>query len=414
MSSTQVHKILIVGGGAGGFFAAIHTKAASPHSDVFIVEAAKAPLAKVKISGGGRCNVTHHCFEPKELVLAYPRGGKELLGPFHRFHPQHLMAWFEQRGVRLKTEDDGRVFPVSDNSETIIQCLLQEAKDLGVKLLYGEKITSIQLHSNKHFVVRFKDQKTQSFDKVLLSTGSSSAGYRMASSFGHTILEPVPSLFTFELANHPIRELSGLSVPETFLRLLLPEKKEFKQTGPLLITHWGLSGPAIIKLSAWAAKELYQANYQALLSVNWIPRESGQSVETSLLHYKRSYPRKFLRSHPLFGLPQRLWNFLLAEEMGAPEDLTWANITRTQLDMLKIVLSRNQYQVTGKGIFKEEFVTCGGVALKEVDFKTMESKICPGLYFAGEILDLDGITGGFNFQSAWTTGWIAGQSMVEG
>ena len=370
--------LIILGGGAAGIFAACNAP-----GKVLLIEKTAQLLSKVRISGGGRCNVTHHCFDPKELVKNYPRGHKELLGPLYKFGPQETIDWFAKRGVKLKTEKDGRMFPVTDSSETIINCLLKNVK--------AEIRTRTRIQKIIRTVEGFElDQlKTK---KLLLATGSSHKGHTIAKEFGHTIIDPVPSLFTFNVPNSPLKELSGISVP-TKITL-----DNFTQTGPLLITHFGFSGPACLKLSAFAARHLAEKKYCATLKINWLP-------EFTIDQIKNANPKKQLSSINL--LPKSLWKALI----GPLGEKKIGTLSNKNLEQLKEKLQNDSYQVQGKTTNKEEFVTCGGISLREVNFKTMESKLCPGLYFAGEILDIDGVTGGFNFQNAWTTSFYAGSNL---
>ncbi len=403
---------VVIGGGAAGFFGAVTTATVNPGCRVTLLEAGSEPLSKVRISGGGRCNVTHHCFDPAQLVQHYPRGGKALRGAFSRFQPQDTIAWFNQRGVRLKTEPDGRMFPVTDDSATVVDCLTQAAQASGVQIRTRSPVTGVS-QAHPGFEVRLKSGETLRCDRVLLATGSSPQGHRIAQSLGHTIEPPVPSLFTFNVKDARLRDLKGLSVNPTALKLKLEGvKKPLEQTGPLLLTHWGLSGPAVLKLSAWGARHLQQQRYRATLTVNWLPEMSQETIRESLQQAKDVRSRQALATYSLFDLPKRLWHYLL-QRCDLDPQLTWANLSKKGINRLVQELSQGTYAVEGKGVFKDEFVTCGGVRLKEVNFKTMESRLCPGLYFAGEVLDIDGVTGGFNFQSAWTTGWLAGQSMAK-
>jgi len=346
---------IIIGGGAAGVFAAIQNKSAKS----LLLEKGPTLLAKVLCTGGGRCNLTNACYDLKELISHYPRGGKELLGPFHRFGPREMIDWVESRGVSLKTEEGRRVFPVSDRAQTIVDLLKEELE-----------------HSS--------------------ATGSSPDGYKWAKQLGHTIVEPVPSLFALELAE-PFRSLSGCSCP--FVRVTIGE---FVAEGPILITHFGLSGPAVLKLSAQAARYLYEKKYRAPISINWLPHLTKEQVIDELLHMKRSASQKLVQSQNPFSFSKRLWGLF-------SKDTTWGEISHKELRKIAEKLCGDSYNVVGRSIHKEEFVTCGGVCLKEIDFRTMQSKCSPNLYFAGEILDIDGLTGGFNLQSAWTTGYIAGQ-----
>ncbi|MDA0865031.1 MAG: NAD(P)/FAD-dependent oxidoreductase [Cyanobacteria bacterium] len=401
--------IIVVGGGAAGFFGAIAAAKAHPQTQVTLLEAGPEPLAKVRISGGGRCNVTHHCFEPAQLVTHYPRGGKALRGAFTRFQPRNTVDWFQDRGVRLKTETDGRMFPVTDDSATIVDCLQREARRLGVNLRVKAAVSQVN-HDDDGFAVILRSGATLRCDRLLLATGSSPQGHRIAASLGHTILAPVPSLFTFNVADRALRALAGVSVEPVDLKLLLPDTKPLTQTGPLLITHWGLSGPAVLKLSAWGARSLHEQRYRATLQVNWLPAMTMETVRAQLQITRDQVPKRAIVNHCPVDLPRRLWVYLV-QRAGLADTLTWANLPKQGLNALVEQISRGQFAIAGKGVFKEEFVTCGGVKLSEVDFKTLQSRRCPGLFFAGEVLDIDGVTGGFNFQSAWTTGWLAGQAI---
>lgn len=408
-SVVQPVHVLVVGGGAAGFFGAIACAEAYSHVRVTLLEAGPTPLTKVRISGGGRCNVTHACFEPAQLVQHYPRGGRALRGAFTRFQPRDTVAWFQRQGVSLKTEADGRMFPVSDDSETIVRCLTQAANRTGVVVRTSAPVTAIR-HINGRFDVQLKTRESLQSDRLLLATGSSAVGYRLANRLGHTILPPVPSLFTMTIPETGLRELAGIAVEGAQVRLRVADHKPFEQTGPLLITHWGMSGPAILKLSAWGARALHDHHYRAELVVNWVPHLTIDQVRQQLLTTKQAAAKRAIASFCPLPLPRRLWHYLVAR---AQIDSThrWADLSRTNLHHLTQELTQSLYRVKGKGVFKDEFVTCGGVSLSEVNFKTMESRLCPGLHFAGEVLDIDGVTGGFNFQSAWTTGWLAGQAM---
>jgi predicted Rossmann fold flavoprotein len=399
--------IVAIGGGAAGFFGAIACGSANPSASVTLLEAGKEPLAKVRISGGGRCNVTHSCFDPARLVTFYPRGGKALRGAFTRFQPKDTIAWFESRGVKIKTESDGRMFPVSDNSESIVNCLQDAAEKAGVRVMTHSPVAAVE-RSGEGFIVELKRGDRIPADKVLIATGSSPFGYRLAKETGHSIEPPVPSLFTFQIKDPRLQDLLGVSVEKVSVRLA---GTKLEQTGPLLITHWGMSGPAILKLSAWGARVLHDRRYRMPLLVNWLVDHNPESLREALLQTKMEYPKRKILNHCPFDLPKRLWQSL-ARYSGVKEETPWAELSKTALNQLVQELNRGEYEIGGKGVFKEEFVTCGGVILKEVDFKTMESRICPGLYFAGEVLDIDGVTGGFNFQSAWTTGYLAGRSMA--
>ncbi len=412
-ASDQRLNIAVVGGGAAGFFGAIAAAAQSPHR-VTLYEAGPEPLAKVRISGGGRCNVTHHCFDPGQLVQNYPRGSKALRGAFSRFQPKDTVAWFAQRGVKLKTEADGRMFPVTDNSATIIDCLSEAADRAGVRIKTRSPIISAS-RADCGFQLQIKSPDTDGVncDRLLLTTGSSPAGHRIAKALGHKIESSVPSLFTFNVADKQLHQLSGVAVNSVSLQLKAEGLKPLTQTGPLLITHWGLSGPAVLKLSAWGARLLHSQRYRATVIVNWLPNLSQEQVRADLQQVKAvNIKRAIATFSPFSPLSKRLWQYLLSRTEIDPT-LTWANLSKKQLSRLSQELTQGNFAVMGKGAFKDEFVTCGGVRLKEVNFRTMESRLCPGLYLSGEILDIDGITGGFNFQSAWTTGWLAGQALAQ-
>ena len=408
-------KVAIVGGGAGGVFAAIQCaeKALVQNVKVHIVvfEASAKLLKKVRISGGGRCNVTHHQFDPKLLVQNYPRGRKELLSSFYKFQPQDTVQWFESRGVKLKTEEDGRMFPITDNSETIIECFLNECKKMGVQIKTHCAVKTIT-KTNQEFELSFADQTQQSFDKVLIATGSSKVGYNLAESLGHTITELAPSLFTFKIKSPIIDGLSGTSFSKVQLTLKTPDGKAFKQQGPLLITHWGLSGPALLKISAWSAREMKRCGYKAKLFVNWINCKDQQQAFQNLVQLQQQHAKAKIGNTPPQGLTKRFWQqFVQAAQIQA--DHIWNELSKKDLNKLAQNLFMTEFQIQGISRFKDEFVECGGVNLKEIDFKTMQSKLVPGLYFSGEILDIDGVTGGFNFQNAWTGSWLAAQDIIQ-
>lgn len=403
--------MVVVGGGAAGFFAAINCATHHRELSIAILEAAKQPLGKVKISGGGRCNVTHYCFNPRELAGYYPRGGKELIGAFSRFQPRDTIQWFESRGVQLKTEADGRVFPVTDDSQTIIDCLVTTARQLGVKIYTQTPVVDIRRGGGGFEIVT--KGETIFAERVLIATGSSPLGYKWASNLGHRIEKPIPSLFTFRISDRRLADLAGITCENVTLTLRVREgrHKKLETSGALLITHWGISGPATLKLSAWGARILHDANYCLPLTINWLPSWDEEGVRRRLYECKQTIPRQKVTNYHGFPLARRLWQSL-ALHILTKEDKTWAEITRREMELLTKELLRGEYHIEGRGVFKEEFVTCGGVSLKEVDFRTMMSKICPNLFFAGEILDIDGLTGGFNLQNAWTTGWIAGLGLA--
>ena len=414
MANTE---IVVIGGGAAGFFGAIHA-AQFPHTRVTLIEAGRQPLAKVRVSGGGRCNVTHHCFEPSQLVQNYPRGGKALRGAFSRFQPLDVVRWFNAEGVKLKTEADGRMFPVSDDSETIVEALMFAAKKAGVVILTNILVQKVDYLGTNKFDITLKNRENILCDRLLLATGSSPSGYAIARSLGHELEPPVPSLFTFNIKDSRLHELAGVSVNPAIVKLISStstdkkksSRNQLEQSGALLITHWGLSGPAVLKLSAWAARELYECNYQAKLAVNWIPSLKAEAVKQILLSAKTDQPKKFISNYCPVDVSLRLWEYLL-DKAEVELEKRWADVSNKAIQQITNVLTASEYVIAGKGAFKEEFVACGGVCLQDVNFQTMESKICSGLFFAGEILDIDGVTGGFNFQNAWTTAWIAAQGL---
>ncbi|MBI4929091.1 MAG: aminoacetone oxidase family FAD-binding enzyme [Anaerolineae bacterium] len=410
MLDNQVFDFVVIGGGAAGFFGAAVFAAARPGSRCVILEASDHPLAKVRISGGGRCNVTHACFEPADLVKFYPRGSRELLGAFNRFQPRDTMRWFEQRGVPLKTEADGRVFPQSDSSQSILDCLNNEIDRLGVRLITRSKVTHLERSDTGQLIVEINRQETLHTHGLLLACGGTPASFSLAQQLGHTIQSPVPSLFTFSIRDPRIDGLPGVSVSHAALSL--PETRR-QVSGPVLITHWGLSGPGVLRLSAWGARDLFERQYRTALRINWLPDYNPESAAARLEQIRTTEARRQVQvASPFAPIPQRLWHRLVAAA-GIAEGTLWANLPRRHLLNLADQLTRGEFQIQGKGQFKDEFVTCGGVNLAEVDFRSMESKVCPRLYLAGEMLDVDGLTGGFNFQNAWTTAWIAGISYAR-
>ena len=404
-------RIVVAGGGAAGFFAAIVCAQARPEKEVCILERTSQFLSKVRISGGGRCNVTHTALDPRTFASRYPRGERALLGALHRFSPEDTVAWFQRHGVRLKTEPDGRVFPVTDSSGTVIDCLMFEAKTAGVRLISRTGLDKAQQNKDGGFDLELSGGKTMSCDRLLLATGGARAisGAEIARSFGHTIELPVPSLFSLHIATPWLRELPGVSVPD--VELSVPGTK-LRERGPLLITHNGISGPAILRLSAWGARLLAERDYQFKLHLNWLPEMSGEAIAAEFQTRRIDQARRRVVSSSISPLPVRLWEQLV-HAAGISSETIWTNLTRDQTASLVRLLTVSELPVTGKSLNKDEFVTCGGVRLREVDFKTMESRLVPHLYFAGELLDIDGITGGFNFQAAWSTGWIAGHAMAD-
>ncbi|MEO8533952.1 MAG: NAD(P)/FAD-dependent oxidoreductase [Flavobacterium sp.] len=395
----QNFDIIIVGGGAAGFFTAINIAEKNPKLEIAILERGKEVLSKVRISGGGRCNVTHACFEPDELVKFYPRGEKELRGPFHQFCSGDTIEWFEKHGVELKIEDDGRMFPISNSSQTIIDCFLKATEKLGIKILMGQSVQSI-FKKEDHWKI---DTQNESYavGKLILATGSNPKIWEMLQTQGHAVVSPVPSLFTFNIKDSRIKELPGVAAQVT----VTVKDTKLESTGPLLITHWGMSGPAILKLSAWGARILHDKNYQFTIFINWLNDIDTEDAEKILKDLKQEHAKKAVSKKSPFDFPNRLWESLvLASEIEA--ETKWADLSKIQLQNLASQLTKAKFQVNGKSTFKEEFVTAGGIDLKEINFKTMESKLHQNLYFAGEIVNIDAITGGFNFQNAWTSGFI--------
>ena len=407
-------RIVIVGGGAAGFFAAIACAEACAQNgtpaQVIVLEGGADFLTKVRISGGGRCNVTNACLEARELAAHYPRGERALIGPFRRFGPAETVEWFKERGVRLKTEGDGRMFPVTDSSETIINCLVGEALAAGVSLQARCGLKQAVKRPEGGFDLLLSDGRSLSCERLLLATGGCRSGEAgtLAESLGHTLETPVPSLFTFRIEVPWLRELAGVSVEQA--EVSVPGTR-LRERGPLLATHWGLSGPAILRFSAWGARALHAAGYRFPLQINWLPQWKPEALADEFQARGVSQPAAFVFKTPLRPLPLRLWEKLLLAAGVAPET-RWGAFPRAAQQRLVEQLTRTSFEVAGKSPNKAEFVTCGGVKLAEVDFKTMQSRLVPGLYFAGELLDIDGITGGFNFQAAWTTGWQAGRAMA--
>lgn len=408
--------IVIIGGGAAGFFTAINAAEFASKSghqvNVTILEAGSQVLKKVRISGGGRCNVTHNLFDTRAFSERYPRGRKELLSPFKRFQALDTIEWFKARGVNLVAEEDGRMFPDTHSSQTIIDCFLKSAEQAGVKLLTNHKVDRIEKLENGQMLIHINPSFSITADMVMIATGSSPQGYTLAQSLGHSITELAPSLFSFKIEDPLIADLPGLSFEMAELKLVIENHKTFQEKGPLLITHWGLSGPAILKVSAWSAREMQKSGYKAKLKVNWLGLKSIELVTDLLKQTKELGKKSQIQNIYPEVLAHRFWLKVL-EKSQVPLDQRWADISHKNLNAIAEILYATELVVLGKNRYKDEFVECGGVDLTEVDFKTMQSKICPGLYFAGEVLDIDGITGGFNFQNSWTGGWIAAQSMSE-
>lgn len=403
--------IAVVGGGAAGFFSAISAAEKNPSAEVLIYESTNNLLAKVLISGGGRCNVTNNTLDVSELIKNYPRGHKELKGPFSRFSVKDTIAWFKSKQVNLKIEPDNRMFPITDSSHTIAECLMDAARKNKIKICTKQKITKVESIGNSKFKIYLNNDHEKSYqvDRLILTTGGTKSSFELPKSLGHSITELAPSLFSFEINDERFTDLAGVSFPRIKLDLDFKNGNRFTQTGPVLITHWGLSGPATIKLSALAARELCTTKYLAELKINFLPEENWETALSILIKHKEEHPKLAVHGDSFLNIPKRFWTQIV-ERITTKEKQTWIELSKKQLQALASELTLARYQITGKGKFKDEFVTCGGVSLKEVNFTSMESKIVPGLFFAGEVLDIDGITGGFNFQSAWTTGWIAGQN----
>lgn len=401
--------VVIAGGGPAGFFAAIRCAELNPKLSVLIIEKASQTLGKVLISGGGRCNVTHACFDPAQLIANYPRGGNELRGAFSRFQPKDTVRWFESRGVKLKTEADGRMFPVTDDSNTIAECLRESAREAGVRVELGTSLLGVKRGSRGGFRLEVRKEAQVlplQTKKLLIATGSDRKTLDIVKSLGHTIIDPVPSLFTFNIKDKRIDGLSGVSVEAVTLKT-----DAITTRGALLVTHWGMSGPAVLRLSAWGARELFEKKYRARLIVNWLDEYSFDKALEILQRNKdwKENSRKKVSTNPAFSqIPVRLWKQLVHFIGGK----NWSDVSKSEMRKLAQELTAGEFEIQGKGQFKEEFVTAGGVSLKGVDFKTMQSRVVENLFFAGEVLDIDGITGGFNFQSSWTTGWIAGNALA--
>ncbi|HRG90175.1 MAG TPA: NAD(P)/FAD-dependent oxidoreductase [Chitinophagales bacterium] len=403
--NTLSKQVIITGGGAAGFFTAINCAIKNPGYHITILERTSTVLNKVKISGGGRCNVTHACFDPKELVKFYPRGEKQLLGPFNRFNPTNTIQWFADRGVKIKREADGRIFPVTDNSQTIIDCFMAEVKRLGINVKYSTGVNNL-IPVNNSWEVHTTNGQIIKADVVVVTAGSSHGVWDTLKQLGHTIVPAVPSLFTFNIKDERIKGLEGLSVPQAQVTVV---NTKLQASGPLLITHWGMSGPAILRLSAWGARGLSAINHHFEIEVNWISGDLNNVKET-IKQYKQNHPKKGVTTTPLFDIPKRLWERITAQHITKP-GTNYADLSNSVIDTLAAEITRARYKVAGKSTNKDEFVTAGGVDLAEVDFRTMQSKKHSNLYFAGEVLDIDAITGGFNFQAAWTTAYIASQTI---
>jgi len=400
--------VAVIGGGAAGFFSAIAAKENFPEANVVIFEKSQKLLAKVKVSGGGRCNVTNGCASISELIKAYPRGGKSLKRPFQIFNTKHTIEWFESRGVPLKIEDDNRVFPVSNSSQSIVDCILNESNRLNVGIELGVTIKGIKQVDGKIELQFVKpEHEPRIFDKVIIATGGSpkSEGLTWLEKINHKIEKPVPSLFTFNVPNSPITKLMGIAVENTLVNI---QGTKLKSSGPLLITHWGMSGPAILKLSSFGARELSGKGYQFKVQVNWVNETNNDIVLSLLKKVVQEHPKKLISNIRPYSLSERLWLYFL-NKANIPLEKKWHELSKKSLNKLVSLLTNDIYEVKDKTTFKEEFVTCGGISLQSIDLNTMQSEVYKNLYFAGEIMDIDAITGGYNFQAAWTTGFIAGK-----
>lgn len=411
MSSNSHKKVAVIGGGAAGYFTAVNAARMNPDLSITLFEKSRNVLSKVRISGGGRCNVTHHCFDPERLAQNYPRGGKMLRWSFEQFQAADTVEWFEKRGVKLKAESDGRMFPVTDSSETIINCLEKEASSHDVKVHTKTSVQKIEPLDEGGFSLHFKKRNSEKFDITVVATGgyNRKKAYKWLQDLGHTIVPPVPSLFTFNFRDKIFSDLAGISVDQAEVHI---KKTSFTETGPVLFTHWGLSGPAVLKLSAWAARELYEKEYRYEVEVNWLYPMNEQEVRQVLVELREDNAKKLIGKQDRFPFPNRLWE-RFTELAKINHEKRWADVSNKEIHTLTQQLVKGTYDIQGKTTYKEEFVTCGGISLKEVNPDTLESKIIPDLYFAGEVLNIDGVTGGFNFQAAWTNGWLAAKDIAS-
>jgi len=403
-------KLVVIGGGAAGFFCAVNAARLNPALNVVIIEKSNKLLSKVKVSGGGRCNVTHACFSIAEMIKKYPRGAGFLKKAFHHFFTTDTITWFKERGVELKTESDGRMFPVSNSSQTIIDCLMGEVNKYGVEILMNREVCEL-LRENDQWLITFKSGAAIQADYVCIASGGypKSIQFEWLQKTGHEIAEPVPSLFTFNIPGNTINALMGISFEQVQVKIT---GTKLSAEGPLLITHWGLSGPAILKLSAWGARDLAEKNWQFGILVNWLPAFNEQTLKDKFQQVRFDIAAQKISNRNPFGFPQRFWEYLL-QQSGVNENTRWADLPAKEQNRLIKNICSQDFLVNGKTTFKEEFVTAGGIDLEEADHNTMESKIVPNLFFAGEVLNVDGVTGGFNFQNAWTTGWIAAKAIAE-
>jgi len=411
-------KVVVVGGGAAGFFCAIQVAELHPHWEIIIIEKTNKLLSKVKVSGGGRCNVTHACPDVELLLKKYPRGERFLKKSFYQFATKNTIEWFKNNGVELHTEKDGRMFPTTNSSDTIIDCFLRKVHQYKIQVLTQHEVVDVKYNENneaskkqKAFTIQLQGRAPMQADAICLATGGMLKSDRLSwlTHFGHSIVAPVPSLFTFNTVDKKITTLMGVAVDKASIQWKGNKKTEI---GPLLITHWGISGPAAIKLSAWCAREMAETNYEGAIVINWTSSFNEATLKMEWINFRMDFGKKEMGSKNPFDLPQRLWHFLL-QEAGITLNTKWADLKSANQQQLIQLLTRYTLDIKGKTTFKEEFVTCGGVDLKDIDAQTMESKLVPGLHFAGEMMDVDGITGGFNFQHAWTSGWLAAQHIAE-
>ena len=401
-------RLVVIGGGAAGFFCAVNAARLYPSLEVMLVEKSSHLLSKVRISGGGRCNVTHACFSIAEMIKKYPRGASFLKKAFHHFFTTDTIAWFKERGVEIKTESDGRMFPLSNSSQTIIDCLMQEANRYGVTILMNREVREIT-KKDSGFHLLFSNGTILETDLLCIASGGypKSTQFEWLQKIGHSIEAPVPSLFTFNMPGNPITALMGITVEKVQVKLV---GSKLVEEGPLLITHWGMSGPAILKLSAWGARDLAVKNWQFGIVINWLPAYNEQTLKDKFQQVRFDIAAQKISNRNPFLLPQRLWDYLL-QQSGVDENIRWADLPAKEQNKLIKNICVQEFSVNGKTTFKEEFVTSGGISLDEVDHASMQSKILPNLFFAGEVLNVDGVTGGFNFQNAWTTGWIAAKAI---
>ena len=411
MNKKEPRKIAIIGGGAAGFFTAVNAARVNTQLDITIFEKSREVLSKVRVSGGGRCNVTHHCFDPEILSKHYPRGENVLRWSFEQFQAKDTVEWFENRGVKLKAEEDGRMFPTTDHSQTIIDCLMSDARKYGVKILTKTKVDAVVPEADGGFRLSIRKKSPEKFDAVVIATGgyNREKAYGWLKTLGHSVHSPVPSLFTFNFRDKMLADLAGISVENAHVKI---EELPFEEAGPVLITHWGLSGPAVLKISAWAARDLHDLEYRFHALVNWVHPLNEHETREELIKLREKNARKTVSKQDQFSFPNRLWDRFL-ELSGIKTDKRWADLSNKEIHELTQTLFRSRYSIQGKTTYKEEFVTCGGIPLNEVNPDTLESKIVPNLYFVGEVLDIDGVTGGFNFQAAWTNGWLAANAIAD-